>query len=163
MTETTHALFDTIYRDYFRMVLHVCTGFVKGDVDLAKDLTQDVFINTWKALHKFKGESSYKTWVYRITVNTCLKFIRDRKDLQKLPIDHVASYAADKLPEDEHSITTLYHAIGTLAEIDRLIIIMVLDELDYDEIANVIGLSNGNLRVKIHRIKQQLKKILEND
>jgi RNA polymerase sigma factor (sigma-70 family) len=163
MTEAPHALFDNLYRDYYQMVLHVCKGFTKGDTDTAKDLVQDVFINTWKALDKFKGESSYKTWIYRITVNTCLKFIRDRKGLQELSIDRDNFDTADKTQENEQSIGTLYKAIGMLADIDRLIIIMVLDELDYDEIATVMGLSNVNLRVKIHRIKQQLAKILTNE
>lgn len=75
----------------------------------------------------------------------------------------------ESLPEpisaeaDEHQYQSLYSAIGQLAEIDRLIIMMVLDELKYEEIANIIGISEGNLRVKIHRIKATLKKILSND
>ena len=58
------------------MVQQMCLGFVKGDYDKATDLSQEVFIKVWTHLETFKGESSYKTWVYRITVNTCLQLIR---------------------------------------------------------------------------------------
>lgn len=146
------------------MVLQVCLGFIKGDIDKAKDLSQDIFINVWNYLDKFKGNSNYKTWIYRITVNTCLKSIRENKGKEKLPIqavDQMPLEAADDIQENDHK--ALYLAIGQLNEVDRLIIMMVLDEVDYDEIAKIMGIEPGNLRVKIHRIKKNLKKILEHE
>jgi len=164
MPITNTALFTSLHRDYYAMVLQVCKGFVRGDVDVAKDLAQDVFVNTWNALDKFKGASSYKTWIYRITVNTCLKFIRDRNDQGKISIEDMQHHPSEKSNSDVSPATQeLYGAIGMLQEVDRLIIMMVLDELDYEEIATVIGISSVNLRVKIHRIKKQLKQILDND
>lgn len=155
-------LFESLHADYHPMVYQMCMGFMKGDRDLASDLTQETFINTWKSLDKFKGASSYKTWIYRITVNTCLKYLRDTKkdtrlSAQELPAEVMAH------PDEGEPNQALYSAIGKLQELDRLIIMMVLDELEYEEIAKVTGISEGNLRVKIHRIKKNLKKILEND
>lgn len=159
----TKEIFESLHREYYPMVLHVCKGFMKGDDDQAKDLSQDVFINAWNALEKFKGASSYKTWIYRITVNTCLKFIRDRKESQRISLEEITSPADEKIASAEEMPSgQLYRAIGQLGEIDRLIIMMVLDELGYDEIAGVMGISNANLRVKIHRIKNQLKALLQN-
>ncbi len=152
-------LFESLHTDYHSMVNQMCMGFMKGDVDLANDLTQESFINAWRSLDKFKGASSYKTWIYRITVNTCLKYIRDNRQKNQVDID-----TQPQLPVEEDRSDTnqeLYLAIGQLGELDRLIIMMVLDELEYEEIAKVIGINEGNLRVKIHRIKKQLKKILE--
>ncbi|WP_462248651.1 RNA polymerase sigma factor [Ekhidna sp.] len=152
-------LFESLHTDYHSMVNQMCMGFMKGDVDLANDLTQESFINAWRSLDKFKGASSYKTWIYRITVNTCLKYIRDNRQKHQVDID-----TQPQLPVEEDRSDTnqeLYLAIGQLGELDRLIIMMVLDELEYEEIAKVIGINEGNLRVKIHRIKKQLKKILE--
>jgi RNA polymerase sigma-70 factor (ECF subfamily) len=143
------------------MVLNVCKGFVKGDSDQAKDLTQDVFINTWNSLDKFIGASSYKTWIYRITVNTCLKYIRDRKDQTNVPVEDAVQISVSAIGDNDTASDNLYIAIGELGEIDRLIIMMVLDELEYDEIAAVVGVNESNLRVKIHRIKKQLKEILK--
>ncbi|MEO9485133.1 MAG: sigma-70 family RNA polymerase sigma factor [Ekhidna sp.] len=157
-------LFESLHAEYYGMVHQMCMGFMKGDRDLAKDLAQESFINTWKSLDKFKEASSYKTWIYRITVNTCLKFIRDNKHKNQVPIDskiNLLENAHQSAYEDTHQ--ELYQAIGKLSELDRLIIVMVLDELDYEEIASVVGISEGNLRVKIHRIKKNLKKILENE
>ena len=157
-------LFGTLHREYRGMVLQLCLGFMKGDLEQAKDLSQQVFINIWQALSKFKGESSYKTWIYRICVNTCLKFIRDRKDNLKIPIDDLQVAVTDD--QNQPSAVrnqSLYIAIGQLGEVDRLIIMMILDELEYHEISAVVGISEGNLRVKIHRIKKQLKNILENE
>src|ERR671912_409687 len=85
-------LFESLHQEYRSMVLQMCLGFMKGDEDLAKDLSQQVFINTWQALGKFRNASSYKTWIYRITVNTCLNYIRDKKDNLQVRID------------DEHTI-----------------------------------------------------------
>ena len=70
------SLFESLHLQYYAMVLQMSLGYMKGDSELARDMAQEVFINIWNALAKFKGESSYKTWIYRITVNTCLLYIR---------------------------------------------------------------------------------------
>ena len=156
-------LFESLHADYQGMVHQMCLGFMKGDVDLANDLAQEAFINTWKALDKFKGASSYKTWIYRITVNTCLNYLRASKANKQIPLDNAMEFPDSSNLQSERfkPHQELYQAIGQLAEIDRLVIMMVLDELGYDEIAEVVGISEGNLRVRIHRIKKNLKKILE--
>jgi RNA polymerase sigma-70 factor (ECF subfamily) len=135
-------------------------GFVRGDQHIARDLSQEVFINVWNGLISFRADASYKTWIYRITVNTCLQYIRKGKNRKNLPLPTDEHKAKDENDLQDHEFKELYTAIGKLAEIDRLIIMMVLDELDYDEISKVVGISAVNLRVKIHRIKQRLKKIL---
>lgn len=157
-------LFESLHSDYHSMVHQMCMGFMKGNVDMANDLTQEAFINTWGALDKFKGASTYKTWIYRITVNTCLNYLRASKTKNQVSIDEEmelpdTSNLESAASEPHHE---LYQAIGELVEVDRLIIMMVLDELEYNEIAEVVGISEGNLRVRIHRIKKNLKKILEN-
>lgn len=152
-------IFKSIYHQYHPMVLQMCMGFMKGDRAQATDLAQEAFINTWTALPKFKGESSHKTWIYRITVNTCLQHIRKENTRSK-------NEAAAVEPETDHAVADdrhnqLYRAIGELTEIDRLIITMVLDDLEYEEIAKVVGIQETNLRVRIHRIKVKLKEIMQ--
>lgn len=153
--------FDVIYPQFHPMVKQMCLGYMKGDNELANDLTQEVFINVWNALPNFKKQSSYKTWVYRITVNTCLNYLRKHKNLAHSPLENLTS--KEEHTEEDNNYHNLLAAIGHLQEVDRLIIMMVLDELDYDEIGEVMGISSGNLRVKIHRIKGRLKKIIENE
>ena len=161
---TDKKLFETLHSDYSRMVFQLCLGYMKGDLDLAKDLSQEVFINIWSALNSFNYASSYKTWIYRIAVNTCLKYIRDKKDTSPGLIDEEKVFIAegtDQVQDQHHQL--LYKAIGELKEVDRLIIMLVLDELDYEEISKIIGINEGSLRVRIHRIKKNIKKLLQNE
>ncbi len=161
MSKDQKEIFETIYRNYHAMVLQVCTGFLKGDTIQAQDVMQEIFINTWNALPNYRGDSSYKTWLYRITVNTCLQHLRKKK----LPVNTEIA-ALPELPSESNTgkpYNQLYQAIGQLEEMDRLIIIMVLDEMEYSEICKITGISEGNLRVKIHRIKTKLKKIMHHE
>ena len=164
MNDSRKQLFDSLHQQYQVMVLQMCLGFMQGDRDLASDLSQDVFINIWNGIHSYRGDASHKTWIYRITVNTCLQYIRKEKNKKRVPVTDI-----DNQPDNpdiqmaEAEYNNLYHAIGQLTEVDRLIIMMVLDELEYEEITKVVGINQVNLRVKIHRIKQKLKKILENE
>lgn len=157
-----NALFESLHRQYHPMVLQMCLGFMKGDPYIAKDLSQEIFINIWNALEKFQGKSSYKTWVYRIAVNTCLLYLRDNKKKQTISLGEVAQpMISDSADKDEYH--ELYQAIGKLAELDRLIIMLVLEELEYDEISTITGINPINLRVKIHRIKKKMKQLLKEE
>ncbi len=156
-------LFDQLYRDYAPMVKQVCTGFLNGDQALAEDLSHDVFINVWNALSKFRGEANYKTWIYRITVNSCLQYLRKpgmKAGLAPEQLENIRDQDTEATAKGQEQVSELYRAIGQLAEVDRLIIMMVLDELEYDQIASVMGISESTLRVKIHRIKQRIKNFI---
>ena len=154
--------FEVLHKQYQPMVLQLCLGFVKGEIDQAKDLSQEIFINVWNALEKFEGKSSYKTWIYRISINTCLLHIRKHKKAINIPLEKVSVELQNSTEVDEN-YASLYQAIGKLNEIDRLTIMLVLDELSYDEIAEIMGINPTNLRVKIHRIKKKLKELLQDE
>ncbi|WP_338393523.1 RNA polymerase sigma factor [Fulvitalea axinellae] len=150
--------FERIYAQHRDMVAKMCLGYMKGDLALAEDLEQDVFINVWNALDRFRNEASFKTWLYRITVNTCLQHIRKRDNKPSSALPEEGPIAEATPDEGEERKTRLYKAIGQLKEVERLIIMMVLDGEEYATIANVLGTNEGNLRVRIHRIKNNLKK-----
>ncbi len=156
-----HLQFDEVHKKYQGMVLQLCLGYSKGEIDSAKDLSQDVFVNVWNALPKFEGKSSYKTWIYRITVNTCLMQLRNLKKMQIESIEY--KHLNDKSTSEDHNYNTLYTAIGALKEVDRLLIMLMLDDLTYEEIAEIMGINQVNLRVKIHRVKEKLKNIMKNE
>ncbi len=141
------------------MVYTLCLGYSKGDLELTNDLVQETFLNLWNALPKFESRSSPKTWVYRICVNTCLLHIRRNKNkkTELLEINH--SSIAEESQQDKN-YKELYQAIGQLKELDRIIIMLLLENLPYAEIAEITGITEGNLRVKISRVKRQLNKIL---
>lgn len=165
MRKSKNEPFETIYRQHHPMVLQMCLGFVKGDIDTANDLSQEVFISVWKNLDKFRGASSYKTWIYRITVNTCLQFVKKDKKETTLSTSEIENQTAiiDTEKSMNDDIPKLYDAIGQLKKIDRLIIMMVLENQDYDTISEIIGIKPTNVRVKIHRIKKRLANILKSN
>ena len=67
-----HQFFKGLHEQYYPMVKQLCLGYMKGDTYAAEDITQEVFINIWNGLEKFRSDASYKTWIYRIAINTCL-------------------------------------------------------------------------------------------
>ncbi|ESU23649.1 sigma-70 family RNA polymerase sigma factor [Flavobacterium saliperosum S13] len=125
----------------------------------ADDLLQEVFIKAWQNLDKFRGDSQISTWIYRIAVNTCLYHLRSQKNKKSVDIDKAIIKKEEETDDKEQQIQLLYKCISELSEADRLIITLLLEEVPYNEIAAVTEISEGNLRVKIHRIKQQLSTI----
>lgn len=160
MRESNKNTFETIYCQHHPMVLQMCLGYTKGDRDTANDLSQEIFISVQNNLDKFRGASSYKTWIYRITVNTCLQYIKKEKASPILNED-IQLTVAETDESTNDNIQKLYEAIGQFKKIDRLIIMMVLENQNYDSISEVIGLKATNMRVKIHRIKKRLETILK--
>ncbi len=152
--------FAQLYTIYSEGIYHLCRSYLNED-EIAKDLLQETFINIWKHREKFRGDSAIQTWIYRIAINTCLGYLRNEKRKGVSVSDSFlpTQKADDNFPEEEHSVTLLYQAIHELPETDRLIISMVLQEIPYEQIADTIGLQEGHLRVKIHRIKKQLAMI----
>src|SRR5436309_12088425 len=93
--------FESFYLEYQPMVLQLCLGYMKGDIDLANDISQEVFMNVWIALPGFKAASSIKTWIYRITVNTCLLYIRNVKKKKIISLDQTKVFSQSKLEDNE--------------------------------------------------------------
>lgn len=149
-------VFEEIYKTYYERIYRLCMGYV-NDYALAQDLVQETFIIVWKQLPKFRNESSIGTWIFRIASNHCLRQIEKEKRLPKteLPIQ----LKEEETPESiEPQIKLLYEFISELPEMDRIIISLELEDIKQAEIAKIVGLSEGNIRVKIHRIKEKLTK-----
>jgi len=77
--------YNTIFELHYPKVLRLCKGYCNGDLDEASDLAQEVFIKVWEHLNGFKNQCSISTWVYRITVNSCLMYLRKKKKTKKIP------------------------------------------------------------------------------
>ena len=145
--------FEEIYLRYSPQIYRVCMGYV-NDQEQAKDLTQETFVSVWRNLSSFKHQSKISTWIFRIATNNCLRAIEKSKRVKttELPFDLT-------MPEEdsqEERLTFLYNCIAELEETERIIISLVLEDLPQAEIAAIVGLSDVNTRVKIHRIKEKL-------
>ena len=149
--------FEEIYTEFSPRIFRVCMGYV-NDYEQARDLTQETFIAVWQNLSTFKGESKISTWIFRIATNNCLRAIEKSKRVKTvdIPIDLPVKMPAQDKREKEEKLQFLYECIAELEETERLIISLVLENVPQAEIAEIVGLSNTNVRVKIHRIKEKL-------
>ncbi|AFD05707.1 RNA polymerase sigma factor [Solitalea canadensis] len=147
--------FEEIYQTFSPRVFRLCMGYV-NDNNWAKDITQETFIAVWQNLPKFRNESSVDTWIFRIASNNCLIQIEREKKMEKteLPLELTENTSEDNSEQEKF----LYKCISELEETDRLIISLELEELPQVQIAEIVGISEGNVRVKIHRIKEKILK-----
>lgn len=153
--------FTRIYNCHFAKVFRLCKGYVKGDEATATDLAQEVFMKVWQHRAEFRADASVSTWIYKITVNTCLLQRRKAATNREISTDTWPE-RADENQElaTEERMQQLYASIHQLDNTARLIILLVLDGLPYEDIAGIVGISESLLRVKIHRIKKRLTKLL---
>ncbi|MFH6972949.1 RNA polymerase sigma factor [Flavobacterium petrolei] len=148
-------VFEDIYKLYYHKIYRICMGYV-NDYDVAQDLTQETFIIVWKQLPRFRNESSIGTWIFRIASNNCLRLIEKEKRVIKTEL--TINLIEENQESIEPKIQMLYKYISELQETDRIIISLELEDVNQTEIANIVGLSESNVRVKIHRIKEKLKR-----
>lgn len=145
-------------------ITRICSYYSKNNED-SKDMYQEILVNIWKSLDKFRGESSVSTWIYRIAVNTSLTFAGKSYKNLNLNIDqfpHAIGFLDDQeeienKQKQEFQLEELETRLNMLPIIDKAMITMVLEGLTMREIADVIGLTEPNVKVKIHRIKENLK------
>jgi len=148
--------FSFIYLEYSSKIKNLCFGYTNS-MDEADDLTQETFLSAWKHWDKFRGQSSRTTWIYRIAINKCLSFIK-KNESKALDINDIKNMQVINEVNQDH-LSLLYKSINKLDKIDRLIITMFLDELSYKQIAEVLGIKENSIAVRIHRIKLKLTEI----
>ena len=159
MAADKEAAFKKIFEANSKKIYHLCYGYT-GDEDSANDLMQETFLKVWQNLDKFRNQAMISTWIYRIAVNTCLTYLRSEKRQAKDELTpELEETTGEVLSEKNEQVAQLYKCISKLEETERIIITMVLDEVPYPEIAEISGISEGNLRVKVFRIKQRLTEL----
>lgn len=121
------------------------------------DLFQEIIIQVWHSIPKFKKESSVTTWLYRVSLNTAIKRIKkEQKHYQSEAIEGAKHILEEGRLQIDERLTWLYEEIYKLDEIDRSITLLLLDGFTYKEMASIIGITESNIGVKINRIKKQL-------
>lgn len=153
--------FNAIYQSHYARVNRLCLGYTSGNAALSKDLTQDVFIKVWQNLETFKNQSNISTWIYRIAVNTCLLELRKKKSVRLIEAHNQPTDSEDYSDEREKKLQQLYKCITRLETTNKSIILLELEGVPQKEIAQIIGLSHEAVRVRIHRIKQELTKCVK--
>ncbi len=154
---STNEGFTELFNRHYPRVLRICKGYFNGNQTLAVDATQEVFIKVWEKLPGFRHESSISTWIFRITVNTCLMQLRKAAGSKETSMEFVPDLQQeDDQQEQTEKLRKLYACIQQLDETGKLIILLVLESVAYADIAQIVGISEETLRVKIHRIKKNL-------
>ena len=123
------------------------------------DLFQEILINLWKGFPQFRGDSNVRTWIYRVSLNTCISSERKKKrKVDTLPLTMDIDLFSDS-DEDTKQVQMLRDRINKLGPFDRAIVLLWLENLSYDEIGAIVGISAKNVSVRLVRIKEQLKKM----
>ncbi len=144
-------------------IVHKICGLYAVDTDDRRDLSQEIFCQLWKSYQSFRGDSKFTTWMYKVALNTALLNLRRsrfRVRTESLK-EHHGDIPAETGDREKHEkINRLYEAINQLREFDRAIILLYLERFSYRDIAEVIGISEANISVRLVRIKKKLKELL---
>lgn len=150
--------FTKIVKDYKNEIYTVCYMFSK-DSDEVADLYQDILIKLWSGFESFRGESSVKTWIWRVALNACISDDRKKKRRgEKVSLSVDIDPFEDK-DEKALQVKQLYSRINKLGLVDRSIVLLWLEALSYEEIGMIVGISPKNVSVKLVRIREQLMKM----
>ncbi|HEY9429380.1 MAG TPA: sigma-70 family RNA polymerase sigma factor [Gemmatimonadaceae bacterium] len=133
-----------------------------SDADAEKDLYQDILVQLWRALPSFEGSSQPGTWLYRVALNTALAQKRQRAARESATIDESNAIWRNPIPAPDESLESkqrlerLYAAIARLDDVDKAVVMMYLDEKSHREIAEVLGITESYVGVKLHRIRKEM-------
>lgn len=151
-------IFLRTIEEHKQLIYKVCFVYATQQ-NTIDDLYQEVVLNLWKALPRFRNDSKLSTWVYRIALNTCVSCLRSAKrQPQTVPFTlSMANLFSDV--QEKANLGELYRLIGKLGEMDRAVILLWLDENSYKEIAEILGISPSVVGVRINRIKAKLREM----
>jgi len=150
--------------DEHQNIIHkICKLYTNGAAE-HNDLFQEISIQLWKSFNRFEGKSKFSTWMYRVGLNTAITLYRkEKRRINTEPIneDITRIKSIDYDPELDEQLDWLYQKIERFSEIDRALVLLYLENKRYDEIAETLGISSVNARVKMNRIKLRLKKMIK--
>jgi len=144
-------------------IVHKVCRIYTNDAESHNDLFQEITIQLWKAYPKFRGESKFSTWMYRVSLNTAITLYRKSKRSIKTTDFDAMDFkikAEEYDDEVEQQLKLMYKAVKQLNDIEKALVFLYLEDKSYKEIAETMGISEVNARVKMNRVKTKLKKIL---
>ncbi|MBQ8454917.1 MAG: sigma-70 family RNA polymerase sigma factor [Bacteroidaceae bacterium] len=154
MTDTERQFAKTV-REHKSTIYTVCYMFSKDD-DEVNDLFQEVLINLWKGYESFGHRSDIRTWIYRVALNTCISLDRKKRRSGTVRLAMDINLFEDR-DEDTRQVDLLHKRIQRLQPFDRAIVLLWLEDLSYEEIGQIVGISTKNVSVRLFRIREQLK------
>ena len=153
--------FIDLINEHQGLIHKVCILY-ETDRDARNDLFQEIVLQLWKSMHTFRGDAKITTWMYRIALNTAISGLRKQKrgvQTEELEERHF-NISENTMDNQEENLHKLHRCIRQLSEIERAMIMMALDELPYEEIAETIGITQNNVRVRMNHIREKLRKLM---
>jgi len=155
--------FEQHVRENEPLIYKVCRIYAYTSAD-REDLFQEIVIQLWNAYPKFNGQSKFSTWLYRVALNTAITGLRKKKKF-------IESWEPSQLPERmidentgrEEELLQLHKAIEQLNQVEKAIVMLYMEDRSYEEMEEILGMSQGNLRVKMNRIKEKLRQLTKNN
>ena len=146
------------------LLIHkVCRMYAYTTAD-REDLFQEIVIQLWKAYPKFRGESKFSTWLYRVALNTAITGLRKKKNfIESREPAELPDGITEENQKQEEQLGQLYKAIEQLNQVEKAIVMLYMEERTYEEMEEILGISQGNLRVKMNRIKDKLRQLAKNN
>lgn len=149
-----------------RGIIHkICHLYAFTETD-REDLFQEIVIQLWKSYPKFRGDSKFSTWLYRVALNTAISDLRKQQSKVELKFpEFIPHEPADKKENAamEDQLRQMYAAIAKLQEIDRAVVMLYLDDNSYEEMEAILGVNQNTLRVKMNRIKEKLRQLTKSE
>ncbi len=153
--------FTRLVEEHKSTIYTVCLMFAEEQAEgtaTVDDLVQETLINLWKGFAKFEGRSDIKTWIWRVAMNTCVSYDRKRKHRDEVPLELAHhDFLTSEVQEDARQIQMLRRRIQLLGPFDRAIVLLWLENMSYDEIAAIVGITPQNVGTRLYRIKEKLK------
>ena len=147
--------FAQTVKEHKSTIYTVCYMFSQ-DADEVNDLFQEVLVNLWKGFESFEDRSDIRTWIYRVALNTCISLDRKKRRQATARLSMDINLFEDR-DEDTRQVDMLHKRIAQLQPFDRAIVLLWLENLPYDEIGQIVGISAKNVGVRLYRIREQLK------
>lgn len=139
---------------YGSLINKVCYMYADSVEDF-DDLRQEAFINLWRGIGSFRGEAEVTTWVYRVTLNSCVSYFRKNQKYKSTPLDALPEQASDDMDRG-NQIKEMHALINRLDRVEKALILLWLDEYPYDTIAEILGMPRNTVASRLHRIKEKL-------
>ncbi|MDQ6761173.1 MAG: sigma-70 family RNA polymerase sigma factor [Bacteroidota bacterium] len=142
-----------------KIIFKICNSYCHNNIE-REDLAQEIIYNLWKSGDSFNEDYKFSTWMYRVALNVAISFYRKENKRQTITLNEHVLNIEDKvssLTESEENINLLQKFINELKELDRALIILYLEEKTYNEIAEILGISETNVATRISRCKEKLK------
>ena len=161
-TPNSETEFIALLDEHQNIIHKICRLYTNNEVE-HEDLFQEISIQLWRSYNRFEGKSKFSTWMYRVGLNTAITLYRkEKKRLNTQPLnDQFTAIAQEEYnAQVDEQMAWLYQKIKDFSEIDKALVLLYLEDKRYDEIAETLGISAGNARVKMNRIKERLKKML---